>query len=211
MKSKALIAILAIILCCYIAQIAEIKDLRKSTDNLSSEISDLADQQSRTWDKLDAMPTYTPQIVETTPAEESIVNPDIPLSDDLQEYTHHICQEYGVDKSLVLAVMEVESDYTVDIVSPGGDYGLMQIAPVNHEWLADMGMDVTTPEGNIEAGVYMLSLASRKYTEPAQILMAYNMGHSGAARAIESGTTCTHYTDKVMTVLQPTAKKEDKQ
>ena len=117
MKSKALIAILAIILCCYIAQIAEIKDLRKSTDNLSSDISELADQQSRTWDKLDAMPTYTPP-VETTPAEESIVDSDIPLSDDLQEYTHHICQEYGVDKSLVLAVMEVESDYTVDIVSP---------------------------------------------------------------------------------------------
>ena len=207
-KFCALMLVMAVILIGFLAQISEVKSLRKDTDKLSSEISDLAHQQERTWDKLDAMPTYTPP-AETAPVEESIIDPDIPLADDLQEYIHHVCAEYGVDKQLVLAVMEVESDYTVDIVSPTGDYGLMQINEGNHNWLANtLGADISTAKGNIEAGVYLLSLAAQEYTDPVHILMAYNMGHSGAARALAQGITSTHYTDKVMTVLQSTAKEE---
>ena len=67
---------------------------------------------------------------------------DIPISPELQEYTYNRCQELGlvspgVDYQTVLALMSKESGYTEDAVSGTGDYGIMQINTVNHEWLRE--------------------------------------------------------------------------
>ena len=67
---------------------------------------------------------------------------DIPLSAELQTYTYQRCEAMGlvapgVDYQTVLALMSKESGYTADAVSGTGDYGIMQINTVNHEWLRE--------------------------------------------------------------------------
>ena len=71
------------------------------------------------------------------------------LAYDLQETMQACCEEYGVPYALALAVADVESRFDPDAVSGTGDYGLMQINEVNHEWLLEQGIDPMTPTGNI--------------------------------------------------------------
>lgn len=53
---------------------------------------------------------------------------------EMQEYTYIICKDYGVDYSLIIAMIEIESGYKYDAVGKGGDIGYMQI---NQEWHTD--------------------------------------------------------------------------
>lgn len=120
---------------------------------------------------------------------------DIPLTEELQEYTFTICEEYGVDYEMVLALMNRESEYKAGVISKTGDYGIMQINKVNHEWLREkLGItDFLDPEQSILSGVYMLSDLTRKYEDPHRILMAYNMGERGARDYVSRGNTSSSY------------------
>ena len=44
--------------------------------------------------------------------------------------------EYGLDPYFVCAMIDVESDFVEDAVSPDGAQGLMQIMPETSEWIA---------------------------------------------------------------------------
>lgn len=149
-----------------------------------------------------SMPTPT---VEPTPAHryrDDIVSDGRLLSYDLQEFMQDCCEEYGVPYALALAIAEVETHFDPDAVSGTGDYGLMQINTCNHEWLAEKGIDVMTHEGNIEAGIYIISQHLVKYGEPELALMAYNCGATGAKRLWDAGTYQTDYSRKVMTAFE---------
>ncbi len=143
--------------------------------------------------------------VEPTPApryRDDIVSDGRLLSYDLQEIMQDYCEEYGVPYALALAIAEVETHFDPDAVSGTGDYGLMQINTCNHEWLAEKGIDVMTHEGNIEAGIYIISQHLAKYGEPELALMAYNCGATGAKRLWDAGTYQTDYSRKVMTAFE---------
>lgn len=62
---------------------------------------------------------------------------DVPLSDSLQRYIYEICADENVPVTLVMAMIEHESGFDPEAVSPTDDYGLMQINAVNHEWLKE--------------------------------------------------------------------------
>lgn len=51
------------------------------------------------------------------------------------ETVERYCKEYGVDKSLVYAVIKSESNFKETAVSSVGAMGLMQITPYTFEWL----------------------------------------------------------------------------
>lgn len=130
---------------------------------------------------------------------------DIPLSPELQEYTYNRCQELGlvspgVDYQTVLALMSKESSYTADVVSGTGDYGIMQINAVNHEWLREeLGItDFLDAKQSIDAGTEMLARFSKKYADPNKVLMAYNMGEGGAAKLWTQGVTSSEYSRDIM-------------
>ena len=130
---------------------------------------------------------------------------DIPLSPELQEYTYNRCQELGlvspgVDYQTVLALMSKESGYTEDAVSGTGDYGIMQINTVNHEWLREeLGItDFLDAEQSIDAGTEMLARLSERYDDPHKVLMAYNMGEGGAAKLWAQGITSSEYSRDIM-------------
>lgn len=125
---------------------------------------------------------------------------DIPLSEELQAFTFNLCEEYGVDYEMVLAIMDKESDYTASAISKSSDYGIMQINKINHKWLTEE-LEVTDfldPEQNIRCGIYMLADLMKKYDDPHRVLMAYNMGERGAREYVAKGNTSSAYSRYIM-------------
>lgn len=124
--------------------------------------------------------------------------PGLSLDYDLQKALYDSCRKYDVPFALALAVAEKESGFDPDAKSSTNDYGLMQINAVNFEWLNEKGIDPLTYDGNIEAGVLMLSKALDRYGEIELALMAYNCGDTGAKRLWDAGTYSTEYSGSVM-------------
>lgn len=124
---------------------------------------------------------------------------DIPLSKELQKYTYKLSQEYNIDYFLIIAVIEQESTFRPTVIS-SGNYGLMQINRINHNWLSDtLGItDFLNPYQNIKAGTYMLSSLYNKYGTFSAALMAYNLGESGANRYWTQGIYSTTYSQQVL-------------
>lgn len=124
---------------------------------------------------------------------------DIPIDPDIQEYINTLCEQRGLDFKMVLALIEVESDYNSDCVSSTNDYGLMQINATNADWLnKSIGVsNLLDPRQNVDAGTYMLAQLQTKYGSQDKTLMAYHSGESGALRQWNRGITQTRYTRAV--------------
>lgn len=118
---------------------------------------------------------------------------DVPLDPEIQEYVYEQCVYYNIDYFLVMALIQHESEFISDAVSGTGDYGLMQINTCNHK----EGIDYLDPYQNISEGMMMLDYLFTKYTDPALVLMAYNMGETGASKLWEQGIYSTDYVDEI--------------
>jgi len=83
--------------------------------------------------------------------------------------------KFGVDFSLVKAVIKVESDFNPRAVSRKGASGLMQIMPFNFQ--SFYVSDPFDPVDNIMGGTYYLGKLIRKYKNKLPLaLAAYNAG-----------------------------------
>lgn len=97
---------------------------------------------------------------------------------------NEMSEKYGVDKTLIYAVIRSESRFQADAVSSVGAIGLMQIMPSTFEWLqthigGEEKMDVDKlkePEINIEYGTYLLSFLLERYEVEDTAICAYNAG-----------------------------------
>jgi hypothetical protein len=145
----------------------------------------------------------TGKVVDTDPTPHYY---NINLSHDLQRYTYETCVKYEVSDAypLMLAVMWQESNFNANEISSTNDYGLMQINKQNHEWLSkQLGItDFLDAKQSILAGVYCYSCLLKKYDDYTHCLMAYNLGETGAARALRQGVTSTHYSRSVLDKLE---------
>jgi len=127
-------------------------------------------------------------------------------------YLDNKAYEYGVSTELVLAVMQVESNYTPNLTHKNTngttDYGLMQINSSNHKWLQDkLGqLDFLNEQDSILAGIYMLSMIKQESSNTHEILMVYNMGRSTYSRLASRGITSSTYSRKVMKILDANKK-----
>lgn len=141
-------------------------------------------------------PTPTPEAEPTS----KVRIYDIPLTEELQTFTFYLCEDYGADYEMVLALMDRESDYTASAISKTNDYGIMQINRINHEWLTEeLGItDFLDPEQNIRCGVYMIGELTEKYDDPHRVLMAYNMGENGARNYAAKGNASSAYSRYIM-------------
>ena len=124
---------------------------------------------------------------------------DIPLSNELQEYTEDVCREYNIDEKLVFAIMGRESAYQPDVISDTNDYGLMQINICNHEWMSEkLGItDFLDPKSSILAGVYMLYTVRQYCETETQMIMCYKSGVNGARALWNQGIHSISYTDQI--------------
>ena len=119
---------------------------------------------------------------------EAIVEPetryyDIPLSEDLQNHIFDLCDRYGVDASMVISIIDMESGFRDWVIGDNGkSFGLMQVQPKWHSGrMARLGCeDLLDPYDNVHVGIdyFAEMIAEGKGIEWA--LMAYNGGENYA-------------------------------
>lgn len=119
---------------------------------------------------------------------------DIPLSDDLQQHIHRLCEKYDISYALVIAMIDVESNFNSKAVSSTSDYGLMQINAINHKG----NVDYLDPYDNVEHGIKVLHKLAKKYNEADLVLMCWNCGEAGARKLWQEGIYSTEYSRKVI-------------
>lgn len=107
--------------------------------------------------------------------------------------------EYGVDRSLVKAVIHAESGYNPNAVSRKGAKGLMQLMPKTAEHLKVA--DTFDPAQNIRGGVkYLRFLLDTCKGDETLALAAYNAGLSRVAQhnGVPPYAETRNYVDKVL-------------
>lgn len=105
--------------------------------------------------------------------------PAAPTADGIRGLVDRLAARYGVDLKLAHAVVQVESNYQPNAVSPKGAMGLMQLMPVIVREFALA--DPFDPEKNLDAGLrHLRSLLDR--FDPARALAAYNAGEGAVVR-----------------------------
>ena len=129
---------------------------------------------------------------------------DVPMGEEEQEFVFYLAVGYNIDFTLAMALIQHESSFRADLVSSTQDYGLMQINQINHKYLTDtIGVtDYLDPYQNIRAGMFTLRKLFERYQDTNKVLMAYNMGESGASRLWEKGIYETNYTEKILNIQQ---------
>lgn len=128
---------------------------------------------------------------------------------DLSQYVLVMSYRHKLPPALVLAVIEVESRYRPQIVSPRGAIGLMQVMPATGEYLSKrLGLEwkgahsLNDPKRNIEIGLQYLVELRDRFKRPELILTAYNMGPYALERRLKSGDKLPFtYYKKVMTAM----------
>jgi soluble lytic murein transglycosylase len=110
--------------------------------------------------------------------------------------------KYGLEPSLVRAVISAESNWDPQAVSKKGAVGLMQLMPSTAR---EMKLDPFSPEENIEGGTrYLRYLLDRFDGNLDVALAAYNAGPSTVERAggIPSITETRKYVRKVLSQIR---------
>lgn len=125
---------------------------------------------------------------------------DVPMDEEMQEFIYCLSYGYNIEFPFVMALINCESSFRADVISGSNDYGLMQINTINHEWLSEtLGVtDFLDPYQNTRSGIFILRKLFEKYEDPAKVLMAYNMGETGAGRLWEKGIFESNYSNKIM-------------
>ena len=129
-------------------------------------------------------------------------------SEDMQRMIYDAANEYGLDYTLVLALIQKESDFQADLISSSGDYGLMQINKTIHKRLREeLGItEFLDPKQNVKAGCYLLNGYMQKYKYENLALMAYNCGEGGARVLWDDGVWSTKYSRKIMKIQKEITK-----
>ena len=142
------------------------------------------------------------QAKETKPIAVEAVFYDVPIDIDLLEYIQGLCCDYEIPVELVLAVIEVESNYNADAVSVAGAKGLMQVIPEHHEpRIKELKCtDLFNPQQNVTVGMDFLSELFNTYGgDVHKALTVYNHGEKGAnEKFFSKGIYQTEYSRKVL-------------
>lgn len=93
---------------------------------------------------------------------------------EVESIVSNLCKKHGIDKNLVMAVIDVESGFNAGAVSPAGAQGLMQIMPSTGR---DLDLDDPfDPTENIDAGIRYLRFLIDKFPDRKLAIAAYNAG-----------------------------------
>ncbi len=146
-------------------------------------------------------------IIMNKPAKETVKKSRIskPLPQKKNDFDPIIdvyANKYGIDKDLVHAVIQVESDYNHLAVSRKGAMGLMQLHPATAN---DLG--VQNPfdvESNIEGGIRYLREMLDRYGDLRKALAAYNAGPEAVDRynGIPPYKETQNYVKKVLSIYR---------
>lgn len=133
---------------------------------------------------------------------------DIPLEAETQWAIFEACEYDPGLFCLVMAIAEHESGFDPETVGDGGSsLGMMQI---NTRWhtgrMEALGVtDLTDPVQCAAVAIdYLRELEARYGFEPEshELCLAYNMGPSGARKALADGITSNNYSESVLSTYQ---------
>lgn len=94
---------------------------------------------------------------------------------------HEKAEKYDVDPSLVAAVIEQESRFRKNAISPVGARGLMQLMPRTGRWMG--ARDLYDAEQNIDAGVKYIKYLDKRFNGNLKnTIAAYNAGEGNVMR-----------------------------
>lgn len=126
------------------------------------------------------------------------------MPEEQQEFVYYLCSGYNLDFTLVMALIQYESNFNSSVISSTNDYGYMQINEINQDWLTEtLGVtDYTDPYQNIRAGIFVLRKLFERYQDTNMVLMAYNMGENGACCLWKKGVFETEYTQSILTIQE---------
>jgi len=101
-------------------------------------------------------------------------NPTLYIN-DYKKVIDQASVEYGIDSSLIKAVIHAESAFNHRATSSKGAQGLMQLMPYTADYLSVD--DPYDPEDNIKGGTKYLSMLMERFKNDTQlVLAAYNAG-----------------------------------
>jgi hypothetical protein len=130
---------------------------------------------------------------------------DIPVS--YVNIINSACERYGVDPSLVHAIVKVESDFNPFAISRKGAMGLMQLMP---QTASTMNVrNSFSPHENIEGGVkYLRYLLDRYEGNLSLSLAAYNSGETSVKKwgTIPPYKETQDYVKKIMQIYNGTGR-----
>lgn len=102
----------------------------------------------------------------------------LPYGDEIEE----TAARHRLDGLLLAALVEAESSFLPDAVSPVGAVGLTQVMPATAAWLGGKG-DLTDPDSNLELGARYLSRLIHRFDGNLELaLAAYNAGPTNVLR-----------------------------
>lgn len=129
---------------------------------------------------------------------------------------------YGVDETLIYAVIRTESSFNPAATSEVGAKGLMQIMPDTVDWLCNRlgedadAVDLQDEDTAIRLGTYFLKILQDKFGDTHTVLAAYHAGMGCVQGWLRDGTLSTdgrtlhtipykdtaHYVQKVERAMQ---------
>ena len=94
-------------------------------------------------------------------------------------------EKYGIESSMVYAIIKCESNFNENAISHANAYGLMQITRDTYEWAAKRENDkdylentLFDPDTNIRYGCVIYSIFKNEFASPSVCLAAYNAGRT---------------------------------
>lgn len=98
---------------------------------------------------------------------------------DYRQAARDAARKYGIDPEMFLRLIQQESSFRPDVVSPKGAIGLGQLMPATAK---ELGVDPTDPLQNLEGSARYLSQQLKRFGSPDLALAAYNAGPTRVAR-----------------------------
>jgi len=133
----------------------------------------------------------------------------IPLNDELLDYIYNLSAKNKISYTLVLAIIQTESNFNARAISKTNDYGIMQINGSNIESFSEganlVDVDVLNPKNNIAMGIYYLSYLRQLWIAKGysanevsfMTILGFNRGEGNAQKYVRKHGLSNTYVTKV--------------
>jgi soluble lytic murein transglycosylase len=146
------------------------------------------------------------RILEAVEEMQSNLSPDEEVH--LAHQVYHYSNQHSLDPLLVLSVIQVESEFSSQAVSPVGAMGIMQVMPATARYITERRgwswpgeRRLFDPSFNIRLATSYLSELIEKFESVEEALIAYNCGEGTMQALAASGLPLPRsYAKRVMSI-----------